>query len=80
MTRPMSCRVRRGFALPTAIIALVLLSALVAGALFVSTEELRAGRGDVADQHALSTAEWALERAISDWDARRNTPHLVGIG
>ena len=38
---------RAGFALPAAIIALVLLSALVAGALFVSTEELRSGRSDV---------------------------------
>jgi hypothetical protein len=64
---------RRGFALPAAIIALVLLSALVAGALFISTEELRAGRVDVADQRALAAAEWALERAIIGWDRDRNT-------
>ena len=56
---------RGGFALPAAIMALVLLSALVAGALFVSTEELRAGRTDLADQRAMATAEWALERAIA---------------
>jgi hypothetical protein len=69
---------RRGFALPAAIMALVLLSALVAGALFVSTEELRAGRSDVAGQRALAAAEWALERAIAAWDESRNTAMPVG--
>jgi hypothetical protein len=69
---------RAGFALPSAIMALVLLSALVAGALFVSTEELRAGRSDVADQRALAAAEWALERAIATWEPARNTALAVG--
>ena len=64
---------RDGFALPTAMIALVLLSALVAGALFIATEELRSGRSDVADQRALAVAEWALERAMLGWDTQRNT-------
>jgi hypothetical protein len=69
---------RPGFALPSAIITLVLLSALIAGALFVATGELRAGRGDIADQRALSAAEWALERAIANWDARHNSRVEVG--
>jgi len=69
---------RGGFALPAAIMALVLLSALVAGALFVSTEELRAGRTDLADQRAMAMAEWALERAIAAWDPRRNTSLAIG--
>ena len=73
-----SQRTRRGFALPTAIIALVLLSALVAGALFISREELRAGRVDLADQRALAGAEWGIERALLDWDAERNTRQAVG--
>jgi hypothetical protein len=67
-----------GFALPAAIIALVLLSALVAGALFISTEELRAGRVDVADQRALAAAEWALARAMLGWEAERNTRQMTG--
>ena len=71
-------RRRSGFALPTAIIALVLLSALVAGALWVSTEELRAGRTDVANQLTLAKAEWALERAIVEWDTQRNLQMSVG--
>jgi hypothetical protein len=69
---------RRGFALPAAIMALVVLSALVAGALFVSTEELRAGRTDVAAQRALALAEWALSRAIVDWDPGSNV--RMGVG
>ncbi|HUQ83917.1 MAG TPA: hypothetical protein VM076_22395 [Gemmatimonadaceae bacterium] len=69
---------RTGFALPAAIFALVLLSALVAGALFVSTEELRTGRTDLADQRALALAEAALERAIVTWDTQRNIELAVG--
>jgi hypothetical protein len=69
---------RSGFALPAAIMALVLLSALVAGALYVSTEELRAGRGDVASQRALVAAESALEAAIASWDPRLNATLLPG--
>ena len=71
-------RSRAGFALPAAIMALVLLSALVAGALYVSTEELRAGRGDVASQRALIAAESAIEVAIASWDPRRNGTMVPG--
>lgn len=70
---------RSGFALPAAIIALVLLSALVAGALFISTEELRAGRTDVEDQRAFAAAEFALDRAVAEWDTRRNISVPVGV-
>jgi hypothetical protein len=74
----MNPRDRAGFALPSAIITLVLLSALIAGAMFVATEELRAGRSDVANQRALAAAEWALDRAILNWDPRHNTRRTVG--
>jgi type II secretory pathway pseudopilin PulG len=69
---------RRGFVLPAAIMALVLLSALVAGALYVSTEELRSGRDDVVDQRVLSAAESALDRAILQWDPLQNTRGTIG--
>ena len=69
---------RTGFALPAAIMALVLLSALVAGALYVSTEELRSGRGDTQDQRALAAAEAALDSATLAWDPRRNTADSIG--
>ena len=78
MTRPPRRPPRGGFALPAALFSLVLVSALVAGALFVATEELRTGRGDSADQRALAAAEWALGRAILTWDSRRNVTQLVG--
>ena len=71
-------KTRRGFALPTAFFVLVILSTLIVGALFVATEELRAGRSDVADQRALATAEWALEEAAARWDPRHNT--AMGVG
>jgi type II secretory pathway pseudopilin PulG len=78
MTRSFDYSARPGFALPSAIIVLVLLSTLIVGTLFVATEELRSGRSDVADQRALAAAEWALERAALGWDAQRNS--ALGIG
>lgn len=78
MNHPRRNLQRGGFALPAALFSLVLVSALVAGALFVATEELRTGRGDGADQRALAAAEWALDRAIIAWDSRRNVTQPVG--
>lgn len=69
---------RRGFALPAAIMALVVIAALIAATLVVSAEELRAGRTDVAAQRALASAEVALDRAIATWDARLNVSARVG--
>ena len=69
---------RRGFALPAALMALVLIAALVAGALFMSGEELRAGRTDIAAQRALSSAEFALERTLASWDSRLNVTTRPG--
>ncbi|MBW8839764.1 MAG: hypothetical protein JF602_07920 [Gemmatimonadetes bacterium] len=78
MTRRLRKLPRAGFALPAALFAVVLVSAFVAGALFVATEELRTGREDGADQRALAAAEWALERAILTWDSRRNVTQPIG--
>jgi Tfp pilus assembly protein PilV len=78
MTSPVRVRSQRGFALPSAIITLVLLSTLVVGVLFVATEELRAGRSDVADQRALALAEWGVEETIRRWDSQQNTTLAVG--
>src|SRR5688572_9539879 len=61
-----------GFALPAALLALVIIAALIAGALFMSAEELRAGRSDLASHRALAAAEVALDRAIAGWDAPLN--------
>ena len=71
-------RAQDGFVLPAAIIALVLLATLVVGVLFVATEELRAGRSDVADQRALTLAEWGIEQTIATWAATRQTALAVG--
>ena len=77
MSRAVAVR-RSGFVLPAAIIALVLLSTLLVGALFVATEELRAGRSDLADERALTAAEHAVEQTIATWPASRNTALAIG--
>jgi len=58
--------------------ALVVISALVAGALVISSEELRAGRTDVAAHRAFAAAELALERTIATWDVQLNVSARVG--
>lgn len=80
MTRPPACVAHHehGFVLPAAIMALVVISALVAGALVISSEELRAGRTDLAAQRAFAAAELALERTIATWDVQLNVSARVG--
>ena len=78
MTARSRCDGPHGFALPVALFALVLLATLIVGVLFVATEELRAGRSDIADQRALAIAEWAVEQAVSEWRPEHNTGMATG--
>lgn len=67
-------RDRRGFALATAIIAIVLIGALMAGAFFSSTQEMRIGRNTLAAQRAFAIAEYGLNYEVSHWDRGRILP------
>jgi hypothetical protein len=60
-----SARRRRGFALPLAFFALVVLALLVALLLDGAVQELRASRGDVALARAQAAAESALADLLS---------------
>ncbi|HZE07374.1 MAG TPA: type II secretion system protein [Gemmatimonadaceae bacterium] len=70
-------RVRNGFALVAALLAIVLIGALVAGVLFATTEDTKAGTTSVARDLALIAAESALARVVAD--ARLNLPTDVGV-
>lgn len=69
---------RRGMALVTVILAIVVLSAIVTGTFFSSTQEFRGGRNALVEQRAFATAEFGLNSAISNWDRSRNLPPPLG--
>ena len=56
-----------GFALPTALAAIVLIAVLATSALFASNQESLATRWDILDQQASAYAERSALRAISGW-------------
>lgn len=61
-------RVRPAFAIPAALCAIVIIAALVTGALFSSTQETSATRLDILDQQAFAVAELGASRAVSAWN------------
>lgn len=58
---------REGFALAVAMVAIVVIGALIAGAFFTSTQEYRIGRNSLVDQRAFSAAEAGVNQPIQAW-------------
>jgi hypothetical protein len=58
---------RPGFALPVAIGSMVIISTLIAGVFFVSTQENRLGRNTVVQETAFRAAEAGLNNSIGTW-------------
>ena len=69
---------RKGFALAAALMALMLISALVASVFFAVLEETRIGAAAATKQLALSAAESAIEMTIADWRGAATDP--IGVG
>jgi len=69
---------RDGFILPAALLALLLVAALIAGALSATTEETRMGAAAASRQTALETAESAIEIAIGAISSADDDP--IGVG
>jgi Tfp pilus assembly protein PilX len=55
--------------LPAALICVVLIGALVAGAFIATTEETRMSANAVSDESALDAAETGVETQIAQWNA-----------
>lgn len=64
---------RRGFALPVAVFAIVIIGALVAGAFFASTQEFRIGTNTLQQARALGAAEFGLNQTHANWNSGWNT-------
>src|SRR5215217_4998171 len=58
---------RHGFALATALVAIVLIAVLVTAALFASNEETHASAAELADEKAFAYAERAAVHAAGSW-------------
>jgi len=69
---------REGFALAVAMIAIVVIGALIAGAFFTSTQEYRIGRNSLVDQRAFAAAEAGVNQPIQGWLKQLNLSVVNG--
>lgn len=69
---------REGFALAVAMVAIVVIGALIAGAFFTSTQEYRIGRNSLMDQRAFSAAETGVTQPIQGWLRQLNLSMVNG--
>ena len=67
-----SASLRPGFAVATAVFALVVVGALAMGTLVAATTELRGGAGAVHEARATMAADWGLEQSIASWTREWN--------
>src|SRR5690349_21704657 len=69
---------REGFALAVAMIAIVVIGALIAGAFFTSTQEYRIGRNSLMDQRAFAAAETGVNEPIQNFLKTKNVTMAAG--
>lgn len=68
----------RGIALAVAIFALVVVGGLVAGSLWVATQEQRVGRNTLRQQSAFNAAEMATQDVVLNWGSGSYNGMVVG--
>lgn len=71
-------KVRAGFVLVAALVAIVIIALLITGALFASGQDLAVSRNEIRDQQALGAAEYAIARALERWDPAAREPMRSG--
>src|SRR3982751_773969 len=65
----LTSRPRRGMAIATALVAIVLIGALIAGTFFFASQDYRVGRMTLDTDRALTAAEFGQNTAFKDWTA-----------
>ena len=70
---------REGFAMVIAMVAIVVIGALIAGAFFTSTQEYRIGRNSLVAQRAYSAAEAGVTQPIQGWIKALNLSVNKGV-
>jgi hypothetical protein len=71
---------RPGFAVATALFALVVVGALAMGTLFAATYELRSGSAAIHQARAVMAAELGVEQTIATWNREWNGALARGYG
>lgn len=69
---------RRGVALAVSLLAIVIVSVLIAGAFFAAMQELRTGRGMLARHRAFLAAEYGLNATVAAFDPALNLTMAPG--
>jgi hypothetical protein len=71
-------RSRGGMALPMVLGAITLIGTLIAGVMYLATQDFRVGANTLNETRAAAAAEMGVNRIIQDWDLSKNTSMLVG--
>lgn len=70
----------RGFALAGAILAMVVIASLVAGAFFAARQEFSIGRAGQSFQRSFDASEAGLNQTIAAWNANINSLNMLAVG
>jgi hypothetical protein len=71
-------RSRTGLALPMVLGAITLIGTLIAGVMFLATQDYRVGANTLNESRAEAAAEMGLNRLTTDWDPSKNTTTVAG--
>src|SRR5689334_10371613 len=71
-------RCRNGLALPMVLGAITLIGTLIAGVMYLATQDFRVGANTLNESRAEAAAEMGLNRLTTDWDQSRNTTTVAG--
>lgn len=71
-------RGRSGMALPMVLGAIVLVGTLIAGVMYLATQDYRVGANTLNETRAEAAADMGLNRLTMDWDLKKNTSMATG--
>jgi hypothetical protein len=71
-------RNRTGLALPMVLGAITLIGTLIAGVMYLATQDYRVGANTLNETRAEAAAEMGLNRLTTDWDQSKNTTMPTG--
>ena len=74
----LSKRSRSGMALPMVLGAITLIGTLIAGVMYLATQDYRVGANTLNETRAETAAEMGLNRLTTDWDQSKNTSMATG--
>lgn len=74
----MTARRRDGMALPMVLGSIVIVGTMIAGVMYLATQDFRVGANTLNEARAESSAELGLNRLTTDWDPTKNTSMVAG--